>query len=1062
MYQKVDPWIELVELDHKILKFWETTQAFEKLRLKNKGKPPWSFLDGPITANNPMGVHHAWGRTLKDVYQRYYAMNGRELRYQNGFDCQGLWVEVEVEKELGFKTKLDIEEYGINEFVELCKQRVIKYSKIQTDQSIRLAYWMDWDDSYFTMTAENNFTIWKFLKKCFDRGLIYKGYDVMPWCARCATGISQHEMHEGYKEMKHTTAVVKFPIRQREKEALLVWTTTLWTLTSNIAAAVNPDLDYVKVKQNGWILYMAELCAERILKPQGPYEILDHIKGKDLVGLSYDGPFDELPVQKATGLDHPVIGWDEVSATEGTGIVHIATGCGKEDNELGKELGLKLIAPIDEMGVFTDGFDWITGKNAMKLAPEIKANLKEKEILYSSDKYLHSYPHCWRCDTELLFRYVDEWFISMDPWREEIKNVAKQIQWLPSYGLDLELDWLKNMRDWMISKKRYWGLALPIYECTHCSHFTVIGSEEELKEKAVEGWDVFEGHSPHRSWIDHVIIKCEKCGEKVNRIKDVGNPWLDAGIVPYSTVKYNTDPEYWKKWIPADLVLECFPGQFRNWFYSLLAMSTMMENIPPFKTLVGHALVRDEKGEEMHKSKGTAIWFDDAVEKIGADVMRWIYCNQETTSNLNFGYKGAREVRGKFFNTLWNTYSFFINYARIIKFVPPTVSTPLEKRSSFDKWILSNLQLTVQRVRRGVEHFNLRPVVKQIEKFVEDLSNWYIRHCRRRFWRGDNDADSLIAYETLYDCLTTILKLLAPFIPVVTEEMYQNLVRSHDESAPESIHHCDFPEVVEEWIDQNLSDEMDAIMHINWLALSAREAAHIKVRQPLAEMQIGPGTDVEFKAAENFKQMLMEDLNVKAVTITSLNEKSPRSMVVKPNFRTLGRKLGKKVKTFQTDLDEQKKFVHDFILSDEAQIEMNVQGDHVTIEKDDLIVEWVNPENLTVAEDKNVWVAFDTRITPDLRLEGMMRDLLRHLQVLRKDVGLEIEDTIALSYFSESKDIITIFKTWNDFLASELLCTNFIVLASQPEKSKQITIMDQSAFFTVEKSGSLKKDSFTE
>ena len=600
MFEKVNPNVDFVKLEHEILKFWEETQAFEKLRQKNEGRPKWSFLDGPITANNPMGVHHAWGRTFKDAYQRYFAMTGHELRYQNGFDCQGLWVEVEVEKELKFANKRDIETYGIEKFDEKCKERVHKFSKIQTDQSIRLGYWMDWSDSYYTMSEVNNYAIWGFLKKCHDRKLVSKGYDSMPWCPRCAVGISQMEMHEGYRLVADSAIFVRFPLKEKEGEYLLVWTTTPWTLSSNVAAAVNPNLTYVKVRFKNDLYYLAEgalkakrleqefkdgewikgvpklKSLEQIFKESGGYEVVGKIQGKEMVGWNYEGPFDAFPAQHKMGgypkdiahvavksdwcknvtaqRAHRVIPWNAVGENEGTGIVHIAPGCGKEDFELGKEQGIPPIAPLDDLGVFLDGFDFLTGKSASspETAQVIIEDLKKRGILVATEKYPHKYPHCWRCGSALLFRLVDEWYINMD-WREEIKEVAKKIHWIPEWGLERELDWLSNMGNWMISKKRYWGLALPIFEC-ECGWFDVIGNREELKRRAVEGWDEFEGKSPHRPWVDRVKIKCEKCGKTVSRILDVGNPWLDAGIVPYSTVKYYEDREYWKKWIPADLV----------------------------------------------------------------------------------------------------------------------------------------------------------------------------------------------------------------------------------------------------------------------------------------------------------------------------------------------------------------------------------------------------------------------------------------------------------------------------------------------------------------------------
>ncbi|HMF14649.1 MAG TPA: class I tRNA ligase family protein, partial [Gemmataceae bacterium] len=659
-FDKVETQVDFPAQERAILAFWQRTGAFDKLLENNRGKPKWSFLDGPITANNPMGVHHAWGRTYKDAYQRYQAMTGHELRYQNGFDCQGLWVEVEVEKELKLKSKRDIENLvpgdrfaSIDKFVQQCKARVDKYARIQTEQSIRLGYWMDWDReedwqkppdqrrSYFTMSEENNYTIWSFLKKCHERGLIYRGYDAMPWCPRCAVGLSQMEMHEGYQMVAHRSVFVRFPLRGRQGEYLLVWTTTPWTLTSNVAAAVNPNLRYVKVRHRGEIYYLAKgaltthrleeqfkrkewvegvpklKSLEQIFKEKGGYEIVGELSGTEMVGWTYGGPFDELPAQrhaggfppqiaqvvlkqgwgpnKPAGEIHRVISWDAVGEQEGTGIVHIAPGCGKEDFLLGKEEKLVPIAPLDDEGMFVSGFGDLEGKAAVDHATTdwILNDLQEKGGLFTVERYPHSYPHCWRCKTELLFRLVDEWFIDMK-WRDEIMRVTEAVTFLPESinGKARELDWLRNMGDWMISKKRFWGLALPIWMCESCGHFDVIGGREELKHRAAEGWDRFTGHSPHRPWVDLVKVKC-KCGGTASRIPDVGNPWLDAGIVPYSTMGYNRDRRYWEKWFPADFITESFPGQFRNWFYAILAMSTMMEQKAPMEVLLGHGQVRD-------------------------------------------------------------------------------------------------------------------------------------------------------------------------------------------------------------------------------------------------------------------------------------------------------------------------------------------------------------------------------------------------------------------------------------------------------------------------------------
>lgn len=1027
MYKKVESWVDLIQLEHKVLDYWKDKRIFEKLIEKNKNGRPWSFLDGPITANNPMGVHHAWGRSLKDAFQRYHAMNGRKLRYQNGFDCQGLWVEVEVEKDLGFKSKKDIENYGIENFVNKCKERVYKYSERIAEQSIRLGYWMDWDNSYFTMSDENNYTIWKFLKKCHERGLLYKGHDIMPWCPRCGTGISQHEMQEGYHETEHLSVVVAFKIAGAPNEYFLVWTTTPWTLTSNVAVAVNPSLDYVKVKQGNNYYYIVKKRAEVVLKKDEKWETVKELKGEEILALNlkYQGPYDELEAQRRENYEHIVIAWDEISEEEGTGIVHIAPGCGAEDFVLGKELKLPAICPIDEVGNFIEGFGWFEGKNASRVALDVKANLKEKKILYLAEKYKHTYPHCWRCKEELLFRLVDEWYIEMDSWRNEIKAIVEKIKWIPSFGRELEMDWLSNMHDWMISKKRYWGLALPIWECTACGHFEVIGSYEELKERAVDGWKEFEGNSPHRPWVDHIKIECSKCHSKISRIVDVGNPWLDAGIVPYSTVKYNTDRQYWEKWIPADLVLECFPGQFRNWFYSLLAMSTMMENIPPFKTLVGHALVRDANGEEMHKSKGNAIWFDEAAEEVGVDLLRWQYFDNDLVSNLNFSFEKIKQIRGKFFNTLWNSYAFYVNYARLSNYQPATELSDLKKRTGMDRWIIARLQLVIKECREGMENFDTRRVCTALENFLDELSNWYIRLNRRRFWQDLDNIDIVHAFETLFECLYTMIKLLAPLLPMFTEEIYLNMIRSYNPDAPESVHLLSYPEVEAGKIDQELLQQMDLVIKVTTAALSARQKAKIKTRQPLAKLEICLKDKRDQEAITHFFDLLKSELNIKEVELLGASTEMPVVLKVKPNFKLLG-----------TEFKSQVNLIAEAIVSNEAaivgQIKENssvikVQAGSAVYEltPNHLLIEEIEPAGKSTAAFNGGWLAVDTEITEELRREGLMREFLRRVQVLRKDIGLEASDRIKIIYQTSSKMIKEVVEQYQDYICDELLCVSF-------------------------------------
>ncbi|MCX7785074.1 MAG: isoleucine--tRNA ligase [candidate division WOR-3 bacterium] len=962
-------------IEKEILKFWEEKKIFEKLRTKNKGNKKFSFLDGPITANNPMGVHHAWGRTYKDLFQRYKAMLGYDQRYQNGFDCQGLWVEVEVERELGFNSKRDIENYGIANFVNKCKERVLKYSKIQTQQSIRLGQWMDWDNSYYTMSDENNYTIWYFLKECHKHNWIYKGHDVMPWCPRCGTALSEHEIvTEGYKELTHPAIYLKFPIKGKDREYLLVWTTTPWTLSSNVACAVHPDLYYVKVKADTDIYY---LIKSRIEVINGKYQILDEFLGKELLEMEYIGPYDELPAQK--DVVHKVIPWDEVSGTEGTGIVHIAPGCGKEDFELGKEFNLPAIAPLTEDGYFLNNFGFLTGKNVKDSAQLIFDDLQKKGMVYKIEDYTHRYPVCWRCDSEVIFRLVDEWFISMDELRYKIMDSARQVRWIPEFGLERELDWLRNMQDWCISKKRYWGLALPIYDC-QCGKFEVIGGKEELKERAVRGWEKFEGNSPHRPWIDEVKIRCNYCGQEISRILDVGNPWLDAGIVPFSTLHYLTDRKYWEQWFPADFITECFPGQFRNWFYAILAMSTVLENRAPFKTLLGHALVKDEYGEEMHKSKGNVIWFDEAAEKMGADIMRWIFTNHNPQENLHFGYQAAYETKRKLL-TLWNIYSFFVNYARIDQ---PKLRLLSEHKDTdtfaglpltvLDQWILSRLNYVVQKVREHLDDFDPAPVPKIIDEFIDDLSSWYVRRNRRRFWKPGKDDDKLAAYQTLYECLVTLIKLIAPIMPFLSETIYQNIVRSIDPQAPESVHLNSFPEPKLTFYNPQLEREMALVRELISLGLSARKAGALKVRQPLPTIAIIGLNSEEKESLKKYFWLIQDELNIKSIEIFESEE------------------------TFNLLRDNK-----NYLFSSKSEIEQTPKSKYK--------------------------VAINKELTQELIEEGLARELVHKIQNLRKTAGFDIIDRIEF-YYSATEKLGAAIKTFEDYICQEVLAVTI-----QPIKS---------------------------
>ena len=1098
MIQRVNPQADFIAIEHKVLDFWKENDIFQKRRDANAGKPKWSFIDGPITANNPMGVHHAWGRTLKDVYNRYKAMDGHELRYQQGFDCQGLWVEVEVEKELGFKSKREVEEFGIEKFVNMCKERVRKFSGVQTEQSKRLGYWMDWDNSYYTMSDENNYSIWGFLKKLFEEGKIYRGSDVVPWSGRSGTSYSQMEIIEGRKLVAHKSVFVRFPLRDKKNEYLLVWTTTPWTLTSNVVAGVNGNLDYVKLKVNdGAIYYFAQENLEfkrldkqfkekkqwiegvpklktiaQIFKERGGYEILGTIKGSDMVGWTYGGPYDKFEAQSEPGgfpivneklkedrssgkSQHQVVdpgkdnmGSDIVVAGEGTGIVHMAPGCGDIDNKIGKKFGLVNIAPLDSESKFIDKFGWLTGKSATdkETTQAIIDDLKEREYLVYVEEYPHVYPHCWRSGDELVFRLVDEWYINMD-WRDKIKKVVDDINWIPEWGGEREHEWLDNMSDWMISKKRFWGLALPIWTFEDDSYY-VVGSKEELKSLAVEGWDEFEGNSPHRPWIDKVKIKHPETGLIGTRVLDVGNPWLDAGIVPFSTLGYNNDKEYWNEWFPGDFVTESLPGQFRNWFYSLLAMSALLEEKAPFKTLLGHALVKAEDGRDMHKSWGNAIWFDDAAEKMGVDVMRWMYAAQNPEHNLLFGYSHGSEVRKKLIQ-LWNSYSFFATYAAVDEFDPKKVNIADSDLNIMDRWVLSKLHAFIRDARLTLDQFRSDKLMNKFELFLEELSNWYIRRSRRRFWKSEDDSDKQAAYIVLYEVLNNVIKVLAPVLPLVTEEIYQNLVRSLDETAPESIHLCDYPIANENKIDTILMDKVDALRRVVEFGRSARNKANLKIRQPLTKLSFSVNDDEIADFIMDQQNIILDELNVKSINRVP-SESDLLRYHIKPNLQVLGQKFGKEIPAIQSFLAESDS--HEILeeIRLKKSYEFDLNGKSVSIGRDDLLFNTESVDGFTASGDDHVTVGLTTKLTKKLIQEGIVRDVIRQVQTMRKNANFAVEDRIKI-YGILDGEVGEAIRSFEEFFKNEVLAVELVNKNKTGVFADQFQIGDQQVKFGLER-----------
>ena len=1109
-FKDVPPNVDFIKQEHEVLDFWKESDAFNKLRQIRKGSPTWSFIDGPITANNPMGVHHGWGRTYKDIYNRYWSMRGRELRYQNGFDCQGLWVEVEVEKQLGFKSKTDIEGYGLEAFVRRCKARVLEYSAVQTEQSIRLGYWMDWNDtdqlrwlaemllddpnqvitvegpegpvtdtvemivgrlgmselggSYYTFATENNYMIWTFLKKCWDKGWLYQGADVMPWCPRCATAISQHEIvTDGYREITHRSVTLRFPLRERPGESLLVWTTTPWTLTSNVAAAVGEELAYVKVRSGDHILYLSKGTLHML---KGGYEVLDELKGRDMIGWTYDGPYDDCAAAQTPGgyhqlpqikqgddrsaaQTHQIIHWDGVGESEGTGIVHIAPGCGAEDFDLGKQYGFPVVAPLDDDSNFVEGFGWLSGRHVSGVAEDIFEDLEQKGILYQVEQYSHRYPTCWRCGTELVFRLVDEWFISMGELydkprsevtadekeaslRYQIMDVVDQIRWIPEFGYKRELDWLRNMHDWMISKKRYWGLALPFWVCEDCGNHTVVGDENELQERAIEGWDEFAGHTPHRPFVDAVKLQCNQCGGVMNRIEDVGNPWLDAGVVSFSTLQYRTNREYWRKWYPADWISESFPGQFRNWFYSMLTMGTVLDNSPSFLENFGYASLLAEDGREMHKSWGNSIEFNEAADRMGVDVMRWLYSAHKPENNLLFGFDRADDARRQVLIPLWNVYNFFLTYAKLDAWEPdstgfdpaypegltPTVSGPL------DQWILARLNDVTVKSTEALQNSDAFATTLVTESLLEDLTNWYVRRSRRRFWKSELDSDKEKAYATLYHTLVKLSRLMAPILPFVTEVMYQNLVRGVQPDARESVHHTDWPLTDQNAIDDALLEQMALARRITSLGLSARSSANLRVRQPLAKALIHVQTGRQELTTDTL-EIVADELNVKAIEFVA----DPGALVsykVLPNNRLLGPKLGKDFPKVRASLAAMSADAVVNQINTGQPVELDVNGETLALLPEEIVVQTQPAAGFAVVADKVLTVAIDTELTPDLRAEGTSREVVRRIQTMRKNADFNIEDHITTWYTTPDTDLAQVLDDWGKYIQIETLTDNLV------------------------------------
>jgi isoleucyl-tRNA synthetase len=983
MFRPLPQYPDHPALEEAILAWWEEEGIFDRLRERNNGGPKWSFFDGPVTANKKLGVHTGWSRTLKDVFQRYHALRGFDQRYQNGYDCQGLWVEVGVERELGLNSKREIEAYGLAEFARKCRDTVAYYASELTRGSQRLGQWMDWGNDYFTFSDTNIEFIWRFLKHVDEQGWLYLGHRSTEWCPRCGTSISQHELSQAdvYREKLDPSLYVRLPLLERKGESLVVWTTTPWTLPANVAAAVKPDAEYGLRDGREWVAVALDPGAQ----------FTKRLRGDELVGLRYRGPFDELlPGSK---VEHRVIPWDEVTLEQGTGIVHIAPGAGTEDFELAREHDLPVLTPVDESGRFYDDYGWLHGLSTIEAADQIIENLGEKGILVEAGSYEHSYPHCWRCGTPLIFRISDDWFIAVEDIRQNLLDANATVQWTPEqYGKRMD-DWLRNLGDWNISRRRYFGLPLPIYPC-RCGRVNVIGSKAELEERATDGLDQLE--ELHRPWIDNVPIRCEACGEEVRRIADVGDVWLDAGIVPFSTLGWQNpewipegyatgaanglthadlpNHEYWEHWFPADWVTE-MREQIRLWFYSLLFMSVVLTGRAPYKRVLTFEKLLDVEGREMHGSWGNMIELDEAFSRMGADVMRYLYCQQPPWQNIRFGFGPAEEVKRKLL-TLWNSFKFFVDYANIEEFQPRFED--LERGVAgidlrpLDRWLLARTEQLVAEATAALEAQLTYKLIQSFESFVDDLSNWYIRRSRRRFYSNDEAA-----FRTLWVALTRSLQVISVVMPFLADHLWNNLVAPL-EGAPVSVFLAPWPAARER--DEELLSEVAEVRRVVELGRQARGDAGLKLRQPLRRMVV-QGAGPAMRHADE----IAEELRVKEVEFGPVEAAELR---VKPNLPVLGPKLGKELGAVRAALQ-----AGDFEQLDGGRFRVN----GLELGPEEVLVERTGREGWALAEDDSLTVALSTQLDDELRLEARVLDLIHQLNTMRKDAGLELTDRIRVT-----------------------------------------------------------------
>jgi isoleucyl-tRNA synthetase len=1018
MFKKVDSNVDLVKLEENILDFWKKNNIFKKTLEKTKDMPGFVFYEGPPTANGEPGVHHVLSRVFKDIFPRYKTMKGFNVPRKAGWDTHGLPVELEIEKKIGINSKKEIEKIGIEEFNRLCRESVMKYEEQWKKLTERIGFWLDMENAYFTFKNEYIETVWWILKTIWDKGLLYEDHKIVPYCPRCGTALSSHEVALGYKDVEDYSVIVKFPLKDRENTFLLVWTTTPWTLISNVACAVNPDADYVEVKYSNENYILVENLLSSVFENDSQYNIISRFKGSILINSKY------LPVYKYTDADNAfrIIGADFVSTKEGTGIVHIAPAFGEDDMKAGRKNKLPVVQMVDDEGKLRAEVESFGGLPIEDANPLVIQDLKKQGLLFKKWKFMHSYPFCWRCDKKLIYYAKKSWYIKTSAIKENLLKANEEVKWYPDHIKHGRFgNWLENNVDWALTRERYWGTPLPIWSDSN-GHKICIGSIEELRKK---GCNVPRDLDLHKPYVDRIVIKCGICGEEMQRTPEVIDVWFDSGAMPFAQYHYPFgNLEAFKSTFPADFICEAI-DQTRGWFYTMLTISTILFNKSSYKNVLCLGLINDEAGQKMSKSKGNVIKPWDILNKQGADALRWYFFTVVSPWNSkNFSVKTLDEVIRKFILTLWNVYSFFVIYANIDDFDPYRYELDVKDRIEIDRWIISELNKTIKKVSELMDDYNVTDSGRLIESFVDDLSNWYVRRSRRRFWKGENDREKISAYKTLYECLLAIAKLSAPYIPFISDEIYKNLTGSLGKGL-ESVHLEDYPVADLSLIDEELSYKMDIIRKIIGLGRSVRSKMSVKTRQPLTKIKIYFDKDIRKNEAINhFEDIILEELNVKELQITD-NLSDFVLYKIKPNLKLMGPKYGAALPEIKDALDKEIPLQLALKVRNEKVINIIINGRQIELLPEEILVEIINLENIGIESDGEFTVGLPATITPELEEEGFSRELVHHIQNLRKEADFKIENTIKTAVGCQMGDWIVIEK-YSDYIKHETLSREIV------------------------------------